>query len=119
MKRFNNIMRMHISEVPSKEKQVNQPTLNAFNDHMKGCLTPGKHSIIDEIMNQQLGVRMLNLKKVPRKPQPIGQEFKPLADYYPNTTICLDTVSDPQPKEFDNEPGIRNLLDTVKRLAKP
>jgi hypothetical protein len=125
MKRFNDIMRMHVFEVPSKEKQVNDPlyqirsTLNAFNDHMKDCLTPGKHLVIDETMNQWLGVGMPNLKKVPRKPHPTGQEFKSLADYYTSAIIRLDTVSDPRPKEYDNEPGMRNLLATVKRLVKP
>jgi hypothetical protein len=125
MKRFKDIMRMHVFEVPSKEKQVNDPlyqireTLNAFNGHMKDCLTPGKHFVIDETMNQWLGVGMPNLEKVPRKQYPIGQEFKSLADYYTNAIIRLDTVSDPRPKEYDTDPGMRNLLATVKRLVKP
>lgn len=70
-------------------------------------------------MNQWLGVGMPNVKKVSRKPHPIGQEFKTLADYHTNCIIRLDTVSDPCPKEYDNNPGMRNLLDTVKRLVKP
>lgn len=70
-------------------------------------------------MNQWLGVGMPNLKKVPRKPHPIGQEFKSVADYHTNCIIRLDTVSDPCVKEFDNEEGMRTLTATVKRLTKP
>jgi hypothetical protein len=65
---------------------------------MKDCLIPGKHLVIDETMNQWLGVGMPNLKKVPRKPHPTGQEFKSLADYYTSAIIRLDTVSDPPTK---------------------
>jgi hypothetical protein len=94
-------------------------TLNAFNDHLNNCLIPGKYLVIDETMNQWLGVGMPNLKKVPRKPHPIGQEFKSVADYHTNCIIRLDTVSDPCVKEFDNEEGMRTLTATVKRLTKP
>jgi hypothetical protein len=62
---------------------------------------------------------MPNVKKVPRKPHPIGQEFKSLADYHTSCILRIDTTCDPKPKEFDDEPGMRNLLATVKRLVKP
>jgi hypothetical protein len=125
MQRFNNIMRMHVFEVPSKEKQVNdslyqiKSTLNESNDHIKDYLIPGKHLVIDETMNQWLKVGMPNLKEVSRKPHPIGQEFKSLADYYTNAIIRLGTVNDPRLKRYYKEPGMLNLLVIVKRLVKP
>lgn len=61
---------------------------------------------------------MLNLKQVFHKLHPIGQEFKSIVDYYTNTAIRLDTISGSRPKEYGNEPGMRNLLATVKRLVK-
>jgi hypothetical protein len=115
-------MKMHVFEVCSIEKLLNDPlyqirsTLETFNEHMASCLVPGKYSVIDESMNQWLGLGMPNAKKVPRKPHPIGQEFKSLADYHTDCILRLDTVSDPQ---YDDEPGMRNLLATVKRLVKP
>lgn len=124
-KRFKDIMRMHVFEVYSAEKLANdrlyqiRATLDAFNAHMSDCLVPGKYLVVDETMNQWLGVGMPNVKKVPRKPHSIGQEFKSLADYHTNCILRLDTVSDPCTKEYDNDPGMRNLLATVKRLVKP
>lgn len=124
-KRFNDIMQMHVFEVHSFEKQQLDPlyqirsTIEAFNEHMAKCLTPGKYLVIDESMNQWLGTGMPNLKKVPRKPHPIGQEFKTLADHHTFCIVQMDTVSDPRPKEYDDDPGMRKLTATVKRLVKP
>ncbi|CEP07628.1 hypothetical protein, partial, partial [Parasitella parasitica] len=123
--RFNNITRMHVFEVPSKEKQLDDPlyqirsTIQAFNTYMSSCITPGKYLVIDESMNQWLGIGMPNLKKVPRKPHPIGQEFKTLADHHTYCILQIDTVSDPKPKEYDSDEGMRKLTATVKRLVKP
>jgi hypothetical protein len=125
MKRFNDIMRMHVFEVPSKEKQVNDPlyqiraTLDAFNDHLKDRLTPGKYLIIDETINQWLDIGMPNLKKSPHKLHLTGQEFKSLVDCHTNAIVRLDTVSNPRPKEYDNDFGMRNSLATAKRLVMP
>lgn len=66
--RFKTIMKMHVFEVPNKEKQENDPlyqissTIKAFNSHMPACLEPAKYLVIDESMNQWLGVGMPNLK---------------------------------------------------------
>jgi hypothetical protein len=124
-KRFTDIIKMQVLEVPSKEKQVRDPlyqirsTIDAFNDHMEQRIEPGKYLVIDESMNQWLGTGMPNLKKVPRKPHPIGQEFKTLADHYSFCILRMDTVSDPCAKEYDNDPGMKKLTATVKRLVKP
>lgn len=124
-KRFNDITTMHIFEIHSVEMQQRDPlyqirrTIEAFNNHMEKCVTPGKYLVIDESMNQWLGTGMPNLKKVPRKPHPIGQEFKTLADHHSYCILRLDTVSDPKSKEFDQDPGMRKLTATVKRLVKP
>ncbi|PHZ10704.1 uncharacterized protein RHIMIDRAFT_239526 [Rhizopus microsporus ATCC 52813] len=123
--RFSDIMKMHVFEIPSKQAQELDPlyqirsTIQAFNDHMPKCIIPGKYLVIDDSMNQWLGASTPNLKKVPRKPHPIGQEFKTLADNHCYCILRVDTVSDPCPKEFDKDPGIKKLRATVKRLVKP
>lgn len=124
-KRFLDIMRMHVFEVYSKTEQQRDPlyqirsTIAAFNQHMPECVTPGMYLVVDESMNQWLGTGMPNLKKVPRKPHPIGQEFKTLADHHTYCILQMDAVSDPVSKEFDNELGMRKLTATIKRLTKP
>lgn len=82
-------------------------------------ITLGKYLVIDEFMDQWLGTGIPNLKKVPRKPRPIGQELKTLVDNHCYCILRIDTVSDPCPKEFDKDPGMKNLTATVKRLVKP
>ncbi|KAL9542487.1 hypothetical protein PS6_009776 [Mucor atramentarius] len=121
--RFEEIMRMHTFEIPTIEKQQNDPlfyqiraTITAFNEHMASCIVPGKYLAVDESMNQWLGIGMPNLKKVPRKSHPIGQEFKTLADHRPYCILQMDTVSDPVAKEYHNEPDIKKLTATIKRL---
>ncbi|OBZ82421.1 hypothetical protein A0J61_09529 [Choanephora cucurbitarum] len=115
--RFIDIMRMHTFEVPGLSRKLANslyqicPTITSFNDHMVNCLVPGKCSVIDESMNPWLGV-------VPRKPHPIGQEFKTLTDHHTHCILRIDTVSDPRPKEYDDEPGMRKLTAAIKRLVK-
>ncbi|KAI8890850.1 hypothetical protein K501DRAFT_143431, partial [Backusella circina FSU 941] len=58
---------------------------SAFNNHIAQHIIPRKYLVADESMNQWLGTGMPNLKKVPRKSHPIGQEFKILADHH---TYC-------------------------------
>lgn len=81
-------------------------------------MNPGAYLVIDESMNQWLGCGMPNIKKVPRKPHPIGQEFKTIADCHTNCILRLDTVSDPCLKKFDG-PNVAKLVATVKRLCEP
>jgi hypothetical protein len=81
-KRFKDIVRMHVFEVYSLEKLNSDPlyqirsTIDAFNDHMAKCVIRAKYLVIDESMNQWLGIGIPNVKKVPRKPHPVGQELK-------------------------------------------
>jgi hypothetical protein len=91
----------------------------AFNDHLSEPLFPDKYLVVDETINQWLVTGMPNLKKVLRKPHLIRQEFKAVANYDTNCLSCLDTVSDPCAREYDNDEGVRNLTATVKRLVKP
>ncbi|RCH81741.1 hypothetical protein CU097_005367, partial [Rhizopus azygosporus] len=105
---FNDIMKMHVFETPSRQAQELDPLyqirsiVQAINDHIAKCIIPGKYLVIDEFMNQWLGTDMPNLKKVLRKPHPIGQEFKTLAD---NHCYCILRM--------------KKLTITVKRLVKP
>ncbi|KAG2194176.1 hypothetical protein INT46_002212 [Mucor plumbeus] len=115
-KRFDDIMHIHVFEIYSFEKQQLDPlyqvrsTIEAFNDHMAKCLIPGKYLVIDQSMNQWLGTGMPNLKK--------KQEFKTLADHHTFCILQMDTVSDPKPKEYDDDPGMRKLTATIKRLCR-
>ncbi|CAO3607093.1 unnamed protein product [Mucor hiemalis] len=123
-KRFTDIMKMHVFEVPSKQQQVDdllyqiRTTIAVFNEHMVKCIIPAKYLVIDESMNQWLGTGMPNLKKVPRKPHPIGQEFKTLADHHTYCIIQIDTVSDPKPKEYSQACGFCRFVKNNCRLAK-
>jgi hypothetical protein len=91
--------------------------LDAFNANLADSMTPGKHLCIDESMCQWLGKDMPNVKNVPRKPHPIGQEYKTLADSDTYCILRLDFVSDSYKKKFDDTD--RNLVATVKRLSEP
>lgn len=121
--RFFLILKYHIFELYDPVRNMADPLyqirgfLAAFNETLSKALVPGKYLCIDESMNQWLGSGMPNLKKVPRKPHPIGQEFKTLADNHTYCILQLDTVSDKVHKEFDDVD--RNLVATVKRLCKP
>ncbi|KAG2211228.1 hypothetical protein INT47_006348 [Mucor saturninus] len=121
--RFFAILRVHVFEVPSGAQQLLDPLyqirrfLDAFNKTLAKALTPGRYLCVDESMNQWLGSGMPNLKKVPRKPHPIGQEFKTLADHDTYCIVQLDTVSDPAKKKYDDVD--RNLIATLKRLCEP
>lgn len=74
-------MKMHFFGVCSAEKFALDPlyhirtTIDAFYNQSASCLTSCKYVVIDESMNQWLGVGIPNVKKVPRRPHPIGQEF--------------------------------------------
>ncbi|KAG2212683.1 hypothetical protein INT47_000660 [Mucor saturninus] len=61
--------------------------LDAFNTTLAKDLTPGSG--------------MPNLQKVPRKPHPIGQEFKTLADHDTYCIIQLDTICDHVERLFE------------------
>lgn len=58
------------------------------------------------------------LKKVPRKPHPVGQEYKTVAD---GTTCCIlrvDVSGNTLPQEFDDQYSMKTI-STVCRLTKP
>ncbi|GAA5801961.1 hypothetical protein HPULCUR_007420 [Helicostylum pulchrum] len=117
------ILQYHVFELYDANRNNADPLyqirgfLAAFNETLSKTLKPSKYLCVDESMNQWLGNGMPNLKKVPRKLHPIGQEFKTLADNHTYCILQLDTVSDKVRKEFDDV--VRNLIATVKRLCKP
>lgn len=92
--------------------------LKAFNDHMATTMRPGRYMCVDESMNQWLGEGMPNLKKVPRKPHSIGQEYKTIADNVTCVIMRMDFCGDPtQRKPRPTED--RSIVATVKRLTEP
>ncbi|SAL95656.1 hypothetical protein, partial, partial [Absidia glauca] len=92
--------------------------LTAYNNHVATTMRPGRHMCVDESMNQWLGEGMPNLKKVPRKPHSIGQEYKTIADNVTCIIMRMDFCGDPlQRKPRPNED--RSIVATVKRLTEP
>ncbi|KAG2192937.1 hypothetical protein INT47_001301 [Mucor saturninus] len=121
--RFISVLQYHVFEVPCGNRLASDPLyqirmyLQKFNEVLARALEPGRYLCVDESMNQWLGEGMPNLKKVPRKPHPIGQEYKTLADHDTFCIIQLDTVSNSVKKKYDDTDC--NLIATLKRLTEP
>jgi hypothetical protein len=121
--RFNSIMQFHTFEAPDgKRKETDllyqfRGYLDAFNKVLARSMEPGRYPCVDESMNQSLDCDLPNLKKIPRKHHPIGQEFKALVNENTSCILQLDTASDPVKKKYDDMN--RNLIATLKRLTEP
>ena len=82
LERFDQLLRMHVFTVRDGRQHAEDKLyqirgfLHAFNDNLDAALDPGRYLCVDESMNQWLGQGMPILKKIPRKPLPIGMEFK-------------------------------------------
>jgi hypothetical protein len=92
--------------------------LHAFNANLADALIPGKYLCVDESMNQWLGKGAPNLKKIPRKPHSIGQEFKTVADTTNCCIIQLDFTGDTVDAEFDDQYSSKNIASFC-RLTSP
>lgn len=92
--------------------------LDAYNDHLVTTMEPGKYMCVDESMNQWLGKGMPNLKKVPRKPHSVGQEYKTIADNVTAVIMRLDFCGDPLLRVPARRED-RTIVATVKRLTRP
>lgn len=77
-------------------------------------MTPGAYLCVDETMNQWLGKDMPNLKKVPRKPHSIGQEFKTIADVKTCCILRLDLTGDARPKKFDDVYSLKTVASVCR-----
>lgn len=97
--------------------------LDAYNRHLVGAMEPGETMCIDESMNQWLGTGMPNLKKVPRKPHSIGQEYKCIADTETCVILRLEFTGDwlhyAGTRNGRDANGDRSIVSTVKRLTSP
>ncbi|CAG8829392.1 38375_t:CDS:2, partial [Gigaspora margarita] len=71
---------------------------NAFNDNLSHAITPGSYLCIDESMCQWMGKidKGPFQRKIPRKPHPIGCEFKAVADAQANLFLRLDPAEPPE-----------------------
>ncbi|SAL99067.1 hypothetical protein, partial, partial [Absidia glauca] len=114
MQRFNDISQLHVFVVPDGEIAKTDPLyqprsfLTSFNNHVATTMRPGRYMCVDESMNQWLGEGMPNLKKVPRKPHSIGQEYKTIADNVTCIIMRMDFCGDPlQRKPRPNEDKCR------------
>nr|CAG8616262.1 15443_t:CDS:2 [Entrophospora candida] len=70
--------------------------INAFNANLIEAVIPGSVLCIDESMNSWLGIKnkIPGCRKIPRKPHPVGQEWKILADGLTNIVIHLEPCED-------------------------
>ncbi|CEP13578.1 hypothetical protein [Parasitella parasitica] len=123
IERFDAINKMHIFVVPGgtahgydKLYQL-RAFIDAYNEKLKEVVIPGKYLCVDESMNQWLGHGMPNLKKIPRKPHSIGQEWKTVADVNTCCIIRLDVTGDTLSKKFDDVHP--KTIVTVFRLVEP
>ncbi|CAO3596944.1 unnamed protein product [Absidia cylindrospora] len=82
-------------------------------------MEPGRYMCVDESMNQWRGQGMPNLKKLPRKPHPIGQEYKTIADNITAVIMRLDFSGDPLLRGPQPCGADRSIVATVKRLTEP
>jgi hypothetical protein len=69
-------------------------------------------------MNQWLGHGMPNLKKIPRKPHSIGQEYKTTAETDYCCIIRLDINGDILPQKFEDRDTPKTIA-SVCRLTEP
>lgn len=92
--------------------------MKAYNSNLVSALTPGRYLCVDESMNQWLGHGMPNLKKIPRKPHSIGQEFKTVADVKTCCIIQLDFSGDTCQRDFDDVHKLKTVA-SVCRLTRP
>jgi hypothetical protein len=120
--RFNSTTQFHVFEAPDGKRKETDPLyqsrcyLDAFNKALVRLMEPGRYLCVDKSINQWLDCDFPNLKKIPRKPYPIGQEFKALMGKITSYILQLDTVSDSVKKKYDDMD--RNLISTLKRLTK-
>ncbi|KAL1935212.1 hypothetical protein VTP01DRAFT_4352 [Rhizomucor pusillus] len=123
MERFEQLTRFHVFEVTDAAKHAADKLyqirafLDVYNENLKDALSPGKHLCVDESMNQWLGHGMPNLKKIPRKPYSIAQEFKTIAGTETCCIYRLDITGDEMCKKSeDTQP--KNIA-CVLRLTEP
>ncbi|CAG8637789.1 3154_t:CDS:2, partial [Racocetra fulgida] len=69
---------------------------NAFNTNLIEAIIPRSVLYIDKSINSWLGTKnkIPGLCKIPRKPHPVGQEWKVLADGLTNIVIQLESCED-------------------------
>ncbi|CAG8856605.1 14512_t:CDS:1, partial [Gigaspora margarita] len=70
--------------------------VDAYNKNLIEAVKPGKTLCIDESMNSWLGSKnkIPGCRKIPRKPHPVGQEWKTVADGSTNIIIQLEPCED-------------------------
>ncbi|RHZ60427.1 hypothetical protein Glove_353g35 [Diversispora epigaea] len=91
--RFRNIIKyLTLTDVLANEDPFHfaRQFHNAFNENLAKVILPGPYLCMDESMCQWMG-------KIPKKPHPIGCEFKALADTQINLFLRLDPT---EPSEY-------------------
>ncbi|CAG8586319.1 9657_t:CDS:2, partial [Scutellospora calospora] len=96
--------------------------IDAFNKNLIEAVKPGKTLCIDESINSWLGSKnkIPGHRKIPRKPHPVGQEWKTVADGSTNIIIQVEPCEDKEiekKKQFVLEYG--NTTAYVLHLVRP
>ncbi|CAG8710339.1 37727_t:CDS:2, partial [Gigaspora margarita] len=92
--------------------------VDAYNKNLIEAVKPEKTLCIDESMNLWLGSKnkIPGRHKIPRKPHPVGQEWKTVADSSTNIIIQLEPCEDKEIKKKIREWPINYSRDMVQRL---
>ncbi|CAG8841967.1 30657_t:CDS:2, partial [Gigaspora margarita] len=101
---FEQIISYHTLEMPHELEVPNLSDplysvhnfVNAFNNNLIEAVKPGSTLCIDESINSWLGGKnkISGHRKIPRKPHPIGQEWKTFANSSTNIIIQLEPCED-------------------------
>ncbi|RHZ53471.1 hypothetical protein Glove_441g18 [Diversispora epigaea] len=94
---------------------------NEFNENLAKAITPGSILCIDESMCQWMGKidKGPFQRKIPRKPHPIGCEFKTMADARTNLFLQLDPVEPPEYSSKKKFAEHSATIATMLRLTEP
>ncbi|CAG8659804.1 20645_t:CDS:2 [Racocetra persica] len=70
--------------------------VNTFNKNLIKAIKPGRTLCIDELINLWLGYKnkISGFRKIPRKPYPVGQEWKVVTNSSTNIIIQLESCED-------------------------
>ena len=118
IKRFENILKyLQLSEKENEEQQVLE-FVPAVNDQFQKALAPESYITLDESMSKSFHRKVRGKVKIIRKPRPVGNEVKNLADAASHIVLKLELYKGKEPmstKEFVKPFG----ATTTIRLTQP
>jgi len=120
---------MSWTEVTTDDKwSPYKPFMEAVNDRRYAIIIPGKMVVIDEAMCKWVPFLMFDdaedgmphIQKLPRKPVPVGAEFKVLVDVTTGVILRLEVVKSREDNKMEKFGDTdRATIASVKRLLEP